>query len=107
MYVYSYHDNQGAIRDEFYKPLTIRSQRTLEVKREVELHMNHCFDYVRQALKCGADTTLEWDLLDENGNSKGGAGGWGVPHQCRDWKAVLEFVEKHQYRGEKIKIGIA
>src|SRR6266496_4664220 len=99
--------SQGAIRDEFYKDPAVTSQRPLEVQNEVAGHMNHCFDYVRQALKCGADTTLEWDLLDENGDSKGGAGGWGVPHQCRDWDAVLDFAEEHQYQGGKIKIGIA
>lgn len=50
-------------------------------------HMAHCFDYLRQSILCGADTTLE-------GFSKLG-GGFGITHQCRNYDEVLEWANEH------------
>ncbi|MCJ1367573.1 hypothetical protein MMC16_006707 [Acarospora aff. strigata] len=49
-------------------------------------HVRHCFDYLRQALMCAADTNLEpvdFEL--------GGTTGWGVSRTCRNFDAVKEW----------------
>lgn len=58
-------------------------------------HWKHCIDYLRQALICNADVTLE--NLEMNGdNLLGSVDGWGTTHMCRDWSAILEWVEKNR-----------
>ena len=60
-------------------------------------HMRHCFDYLRQALLCSADSTLEpWhpDL--------GGVTGWGFPRVCRNYdelKLWAEEMRTNDYEG--------
>lgn len=57
-------------------------------------HIDHCFDYVRQALMCQADLSLEHRQDSENARSGDDLiDGWGVLHQCRDWDAIVHFVE--------------
>ncbi|KAG8626219.1 hypothetical protein KVT40_005164 [Elsinoe batatas] len=51
--------------------------------QEVAHHSAHCFDYLRQAIMCAGDTTLE-------GKTDAGPG-WGSPHQCVDYDSVLEW----------------
>lgn len=59
-------------------------------------HVEHCFDYIRQTLMCHADLSLEhrWHSPDE-GPDNDSVNGWDVIHQCRDWDAVVEFVEEN------------
>jgi hypothetical protein len=51
---------------------------------------DHCFDYLRQMLMCGADIAVEWQVpgtLATTGN--------GVLHKCRDWTQVRKAVEEN------------
>ncbi|KAJ7454050.1 hypothetical protein B0H11DRAFT_1740818 [Mycena galericulata] len=70
-------------------------------------HANHCLDYLREALLCHADTTLEpvQNVYVDEGISEGNhprghidqvAMGWGVDHRCYDWTFVREYLE-HNY----------
>lgn len=52
--------------------------------RPQEDHVYHCFDYIRQALMCNADLTVEWPREEESGE-RVAVDGWGVEHQCKDW----------------------
>ncbi|KAM3065613.1 hypothetical protein ACMFMG_011322 [Clarireedia jacksonii] len=54
---------------------------------EVAEHTAHCVDYLRQAIMCNADISLE-------GQTPEGAG-WGAVHQCKDWDALLEWANKN------------
>ncbi|KAI1426465.1 hypothetical protein F5Y12DRAFT_742309 [Xylaria sp. FL1777] len=58
-------------------------------------HMQHCFDYLRQALMCAADPTLE--IRNE---SISGVTGWGSTHQCRNFEALKQWTEQHRYNDE-------
>jgi len=58
-------------------------------------HVNHCFDYLRQAIMCSADMSLEKVKVDEYGNPKLAVRGWGTEHKCRNWETVLAFVDVH------------
>lgn len=59
-------------------------------------HIEHCFDYIRQVLMCHADLSLEhrWHSPDEAPDNDA-VNGWDVVHQCRDWNAVVSFVEEN------------
>ena len=56
--------------------------------RHQEDHVYHCFDYIRQALMCNADLTVEWPRTEEDGR-RVAVDGWGVEHQCKNWVSVV------------------
>ncbi|PQE14476.1 Tat pathway signal sequence protein [Rutstroemia sp. NJR-2017a BBW] len=53
---------------------------------EVAHHSAHCFDNIRQAIMCAADTTLE---------GKTDTPGWGAKHQCTDYDVMLAWANEH------------
>ncbi|THY37879.1 hypothetical protein D6C98_10571 [Aureobasidium pullulans] len=53
-------------------------------------HVKHCIEYVRQAILCTADTTLE------QANAGGSFTAQGAVHQCRDWNLVKGFLEDNR-----------
>ena len=54
-------------------------------------HIRHCFDYIRQALMCSADATLEpVDAV------LGGVTGWSGIHVCRDFSELAAWAESHR-----------
>ncbi|KAK4206801.1 hypothetical protein QBC37DRAFT_300044, partial [Rhypophila decipiens] len=57
----------------------------------VENHVDHCFDYLRQAIMCSADMTLEKARVEPDGHRRK-VDGWGTTHQCRNWGQVLKIV---------------
>ncbi|KAK3073640.1 hypothetical protein LTR53_004599 [Teratosphaeriaceae sp. CCFEE 6253] len=58
-----------------------------------EDHVHHCFDYIRQALMCAGDMTVEWPRTEEDG-SRFAVDGWGITHECRDWDAIMGYMEQ-------------
>ncbi|KAF2201300.1 hypothetical protein GQ43DRAFT_440730 [Delitschia confertaspora ATCC 74209] len=52
-------------------------------------HINHCFSYLRNALMCCSDTTLE----GQGKRDHAGTDGTGATHVCRDYDAVKEWAE--------------
>ena len=52
-------------------------------------HMRHCFDYLRRALMCAADTNLEAVSPAHHVTT-----GWGSPRVCRDYGGVLAWAER-------------
>jgi hypothetical protein len=52
-------------------------------------HIQHCFDYLRQALMCAADTNLE--IANQ---TTGKTNGWGFERTCRNYQAVMRWAEK-------------
>ncbi|KAJ5528727.1 hypothetical protein N7527_002120 [Penicillium freii] len=58
-------------------------------------HLMHCFDYLRQAIMCFGDTTLEWLPPPPNDT---GSTGWGFEHTCRDYNAISEWVEDNRLK---------
>ena len=54
-------------------------------------HAGHCFEYLRQALICNADASLEpFDGSEE------GFPGMGFQRQCRDYDALKVYAEKYK-----------
>ncbi|KZT66133.1 hypothetical protein DAEQUDRAFT_696094 [Daedalea quercina L-15889] len=61
-----------------------------------DAHSGKCLNYIRQAVLCGSDTTIDaMDAKDENGNVVG-TDGVGSTHVCRDWSRVYEYVKENQ-----------
>jgi hypothetical protein len=65
-----------------------------------EDHINHCFDYLRQAIMCAGDTTLEKAIVGEDGQIKRDVEGWDVEHQCRDYNAIYAFATENHAHNE-------
>ena len=61
--------------------------------------MKHCFDYLRQALMCAADTALE-QLQSGEGGLIAGVDGWGTTHRCRDYQKVSNWATSYRASGE-------
>ncbi|KAF7452518.1 DUF3328 domain containing protein [Pyrenophora tritici-repentis] len=67
-------------------------------------HIKHCFEYLRQALMCAADTNLEGTKMQEFGRADGdkgyvlGSDAWGTKRVCRDFEGVKTWAER--WRGE-------
>jgi len=60
------------------------------------LHMDHCFNYLRQSIECFSDSTVEWAKIDEQDGRRQGIQGWGIPHyECRDRDALEAFALEH------------
>jgi hypothetical protein len=57
--------------------------------RTAPFHIRHCFDYIRQALMCHADTNLE--ILDP---VKHTTNGWNQTKVCRNYDLVKGFAER-------------
>ncbi|KAI5203521.1 hypothetical protein AUEXF2481DRAFT_1553 [Aureobasidium subglaciale EXF-2481] len=58
-----------------------------------KVHWYHCLDYLRQALICNADNTIEMCVGDA---SKPIATGWNRTHQCKSTKPMWDFFELHK-----------
>jgi hypothetical protein len=63
---------------------------------EGEDHLAHCFDYLRQGLMCNADMTVEWPRTETDGR-RVAVDGWNIPHECRNWSEVWEYMEVNGY----------
>ena len=63
-----------------------------------EDHVYHCFDYIRQALMCNADLTVEWPRTEESGE-KVAVDGWGVTHQCKNWVSAMHSLTSSKMCG--------
>ncbi|KAF1736400.1 hypothetical protein CRV24_002007 [Beauveria bassiana] len=59
-------------------------------------HLDHCLDYLRQAIMCTGDTTLEKVIKDDSGKTKPEIDGWGTVHECRSWHMLFEFAERQR-----------
>ncbi|KAF2115911.1 hypothetical protein BDV96DRAFT_612495 [Lophiotrema nucula] len=61
-------------------------------------HINHCFEYMRQAVMCAGDVALEGAETTfprgKNGEDLGGSDGWDAKHVCKDYNEVYNYLEK-------------
>ena len=55
-------------------------------------HSMHCIDWIRQALMCNADLTLDPtdDYISFGQDSE---------HKCRNFGRILEWTQEHRYKG--------
>jgi len=60
-----------------------------------DIHIQHCFDLVRQGIMCAGDTTLEQSTPDGHGPGHPGVDGWYNVHRCTSWSAIWEYMLEH------------
>ncbi|ETS88116.1 hypothetical protein PFICI_01944 [Pestalotiopsis fici W106-1] len=60
-----------------------------------DLHWLHCFDYLRQAILCNADSTFEPHLMNSNG--KDIVDGM-IERDCKDWSLLYKASEKSDFQ---------
>jgi len=95
------------IRDKYWEALDGKLSLNIMETEEGELltrqmlHINHCFDYIRQGIMCAGDMSLE-------GAIKGTAdlqptddlrriNGWGSSHECKNFVSFLVGGDYYQY----------
>jgi hypothetical protein len=62
-------------------------------------HINHCFEYIRQAIMCAGDVALEGAATTfphdpVTGEDLGGSDGWDAKHVCKNYGQVYNYLEK-------------
>ncbi|EOA80853.1 uncharacterized protein SETTUDRAFT_35760 [Exserohilum turcica Et28A] len=67
------------------------------------VHTNHCFDYLRQAILCNSDMTLEGGTRP--GDHKG-TNGFGHLHSCRNNKEAVQWIENNRVSDKRFIIDI-
>ncbi|KAK4864572.1 hypothetical protein LT330_009567 [Penicillium expansum] len=56
------------------------------------LHVLHCFEYLRQAISCGGDLIIEGSSPIKVGEGHAtSVTGWGVEHDCIDFELLRQF----------------
>ncbi|KXH46446.1 hypothetical protein CNYM01_08476 [Colletotrichum nymphaeae SA-01] len=55
-------------------------------------HIAHCFDYLRQAVQCSGDTSLEF--VSEN-TGRAVVDGLDYPHECKNWDEVWAYAARY------------
>ena len=59
--------------------------------KDRDVHVAHCFDYIKQGLTCTIDTTVE-PAVEKEGEFLG----FGFDRQCQDFEALKDYVEKYR-----------
>ncbi|KAE8149709.1 hypothetical protein BDV25DRAFT_140557 [Aspergillus avenaceus] len=60
-------------------------------------HIGHCVDYLRQAIMCASDSSLELATeLHTDGKVLKSVDGWNTTHQCRDWDSLYNFASEYR-----------
>ncbi|KAI0676379.1 hypothetical protein C8Q78DRAFT_1065231 [Trametes maxima] len=72
------------------------SNRTGTSDPHTRAHVTHCLRYLRQAVLCHADATLEPDEPGvRDGRWEHAASGVGAVHRCRDWTVLRRYLDAH------------
>lgn len=103
------HQDQGMIRLGYFAAVDrlniVHSRTSAKTAKDIQdehaahrdaLHIEHCFDYLRQAILCAGDTTIEWARESDEGEIDGQVDGWGVEHQCRSSKTIFDFTANNR-----------
>lgn len=62
-----------------------------------QVHSNHCFDYLRQAILCNMDSALEGTPV-EGGH---GTDGWNAYHTCRSYEESKTWAESQRVNDDQ------
>lgn len=82
--------------------LVLQIRRRDFVLDEGELgHNDHCFNYLRNALMCCGDTTLEGQSQADMFRDVPGTDGTGAVHVCRRYEEVVAWAEGRRITDEK------
>ncbi|KAH8897176.1 hypothetical protein GQ53DRAFT_760356 [Thozetella sp. PMI_491] len=80
---------------EWYRETNDKEYLNVALNQVEDEHIYHCVDYIRQAIICNGDTTLEKSRA-VNSKPVRGVDGWGVTHECRDFDAIFAYAAAHR-----------
>lgn len=66
-----------------------------KIPPQLQGHIPHCFEYLRQSIMCCADTALEGQHTTFPKEVQG-SDGWDAKHVCKDYDAVYKHLEKRR-----------
>jgi len=92
--------------DSLFRSLTGHYAESRWSEREINGHVQHCLNYLRQSFLCAADGTKEPDPIAEKIHMDGRLGMKSYDRKCRDWSKVYDhlednYLEFHQFKAEK------
>ncbi|KAF2010397.1 hypothetical protein BU24DRAFT_427525 [Aaosphaeria arxii CBS 175.79] len=71
------------------------------LKQQENTHTGHCFDYLRQALMCAGDMSMEWPRDEPDGSKRRHVDGWDIPHKCKSWDTIWQYMMTNAYNASK------
>lgn len=91
---------------EAYKTLQLSIELGFSNQVKMAWHIDHCFEYIRQAIMCAGDVALEGAATTfpndaMTGKDLGGSDGWDAKHVCKDYGQVYAYLEKEAINGVK------
>lgn len=92
----SFFPSQNMIRYQYYvEKFGDENDEPLKWK----VHVEHCFEYLRQAISCGGDLVIEGESQIRVGHGHAtSVTGWGVEHDCIDFDKLLDFQRLQEAR---------
>ncbi|KAH7021012.1 uncharacterized protein B0I36DRAFT_333608 [Microdochium trichocladiopsis] len=83
------------IRFQYYQEKDHRSHKVTEDQEtsfKWKVHVEHCFEYLRQGISCGGDLIIEGNSPIKVGQGHAtSVTGWGVEHDCIDFDLLRRF----------------
>ncbi|KAF2205679.1 hypothetical protein GQ43DRAFT_477169 [Delitschia confertaspora ATCC 74209] len=80
---------------------TSDSAHELALKQHASKHTGHCFDYLRQAIMCAGDMSMEWPRDEPDGGKRIHVDGWGIPHKCKSWDGIWQYMLRDGFNASK------
>lgn len=77
-----------------------QSKKGVNATPSVLGHANHCYNYIRMGILCSSDITLEPRIVEELTCQNPRSPPPGVPHVCRDWAQIHDYVERNYERNQ-------
>lgn len=71
-----------------------------DIPKQMQGHIPHCVEYLRQSIMCAGDTALEGQHTTFPDGVLG-SDGWDAKHVCKDYDAVYAFLEQNRANDEE------
>lgn len=81
------------VRYQYYEEKGRVDHNADDIERKMwKVHVEHCFEYLRQAIQCGGDLIIEGNSPIKVGKGHAtSVTGWGVEHDCINFEKLREF----------------
>lgn len=76
------------IRSQYWVAKSCADPATIPFAENWAKHVDHCFEYLRQAISCGGDLTIEGYSPLGTASS---VTGWGVSHDCLNFEVLRTY----------------
>lgn len=82
-----------------YKSGTTTGGEDAQTSFNWKVHVEHCFEYLRQGISCGGDLIIEGNSPIKVGKGHAtSVTGWGVEHDCINFEMLRKFQIEQEAR---------